>query len=402
MDKYKKYFLMNEQDVIEYVKEKIVEFKNCESLEADEIGDGNLNYVFRVKDKVTKKSVIIKQAGEQLRISSDMKLPISRGKHEYNTYVEMFKLVLDMVPKMYFYDDIMCVIAMEDMNNYRVMRNALIERNIFVNFSEQITSYLSSLLYTTEMFNSEEKKQNVVKFNNPCLCKITEDLVFSYPYCEENKTNEIIDSNKKFVKEKVFDDEVLKLEVGKLKYKFMNCTQALIHGDLHTGSIFINEDNVCIFDPEFSFFGPIGYDIGNVIANLIFAFLSNYSNDNSINNEFNEWVLNAIQSIIDKYIDKFNRLYTKANNEDMFYSTNFRDYMLEDILSDSAGYTGTEIIRRIVGMAKNKDFTIINNIDKRSRIERVGILIAKELIINREYYKDGKSYRNLIIDILEI
>lgn len=50
---------------------------------------------------------------------------------------------------------------------------------------------------------------------------------------------------------------------------FMTRAQSLIHGDLHTGSIFINEESTKVFDPEFCFYGPMGYDIGNVIANMI-------------------------------------------------------------------------------------------------------------------------------------
>lgn len=48
----------------------------------------------------------------------------------------------------------------------------------------------------------------------------------------------------------------------------MNNAQALIHGDLHSGSIFINEKGIKVIDPEFAFYGPMGYDIGNVIGNL--------------------------------------------------------------------------------------------------------------------------------------
>ena len=48
--------------------------------------------------------------------------------------------------------------------------------------------------------------------------------------------------------------------------------------------------------------------------------------------------------------------------------------MFNDILADTAGYAGTEIIRRIVGMGKNKDFTIITDLDKRGHMEQFGVL----------------------------
>ena len=73
------------------------------------------------------------------------------------------------------------------------------------------------------------------------------------------------------MKKELYEDEALKLAVAKLKFEFMNNAQALIHGDLHTGSIFVKQDSTRVFDPEFAFYGPMGYDIGNVVANMIFA-----------------------------------------------------------------------------------------------------------------------------------
>ena len=74
MADYKSYFLMKAADVPEYVRKKLPDFfsKNA-ILECKEIGDGNLNYVFRVSDKSNNKTIIIKQAGQELRISKEMK-----------------------------------------------------------------------------------------------------------------------------------------------------------------------------------------------------------------------------------------------------------------------------------------------------------------------------------------
>ena len=58
-----------------------------------------------------------------------------------------------------------------------------------------------------------------------------------------------------------------------LKNNFMNNAQALIHGDLHSGSIFINERGMKVIDPEFLSMA-MGYDIGNVIGNLFFSLVN--------------------------------------------------------------------------------------------------------------------------------
>ena len=56
---------MNENDILEYSKEKLKYFDSKNKIICREIGDGNLNYVYRVKNN--KKSVIIKQAGVHTR-----------------------------------------------------------------------------------------------------------------------------------------------------------------------------------------------------------------------------------------------------------------------------------------------------------------------------------------------
>lgn len=59
MSRFDTYFLMKEADVIEYVKAKYPDFFAPEAvLTVKEIGDGNLNYVFRVIEEATGKSII--------------------------------------------------------------------------------------------------------------------------------------------------------------------------------------------------------------------------------------------------------------------------------------------------------------------------------------------------------
>ena len=51
MSDFNTYFLMKEPDVIDYVQAKLSYFDADAPLACKEIGDGNLNYVFRVWDE---------------------------------------------------------------------------------------------------------------------------------------------------------------------------------------------------------------------------------------------------------------------------------------------------------------------------------------------------------------
>ncbi|MGI6765303.1 MAG: phosphotransferase [Anaerovoracaceae bacterium] len=94
------------------------------------------------------------------------------------------------------------------------------------------------------------------------MCEITEDLVYTEPFNDVNNRNRLFEPNKEWIVENIYGDEALRLETAKLKFEFMTNAQSLVHGDLHTGSIFIKEDSMKVIDPEFAFYGPMGYDIG--------------------------------------------------------------------------------------------------------------------------------------------
>ena len=273
MASYDTYFLMKETDVPAYVQAKYPGyFAPDAKLTVKEIGDGNLNYVFRLVDEAGK-SIIVKQAGEALRISAEMKVSTDRNRIESEILQIEDKYAPGSVPKIFGYDTVMCACAMEDLSDHRLMRYALMDHEIFPRFAEDISTFMvNTLLKTTDVaMEHKEKKAMVKSFINPELCEITEDLVLMEPYNDCNGRNLVFPPNAEFVKKELYEDDKLKLAVAKLKFEFMNNAQALIHGDLHTGSIFVKPDSTKVFDPEFAFYGPMGYDVGNVIANLIFA-----------------------------------------------------------------------------------------------------------------------------------
>lgn len=399
------YFLMREEDIESYVREKLNFFDTDAKLTCKEIGDGNLNYVFRLKDENSGKSIIIKQAGESLRISEKIKISTDRGRIESDILTLQSRYANTLVPRIYLYDPIMCAIIMEDMISHAMMRTELMQHKIFPLFSEHISDFLvNTLLMTSDIvMEHKEKKALVKKFTNPQLCEISEDLVFSEPFIDYNDRNDIFLPNKKFIEDEIYNDKTLHLEAAKLKFAFMNHAQALIHGDLHTGSIFINESHTFIFDPEFAFYGPMGYDIGNIIANMFFAYCHGDAMIEDIEKKeaFSAWVIDCIEEIIDKFIQKFKTAYQENAKDIMAIREGFMEYYLSQVLSDTAGFAGMESIRRVVGMAKNKDITSITDEAKRVRAEQMILSLAKDYILHRERFQSGKEYRKAIEKVIQ-
>lgn len=393
MKQFDKHFLMTLEDVSQYVLQSL-DFFEDEEVIVEEIGDGNINYVFRVIGKKSKKSLVIKQADILLR-SSQRPLDIDRNRIEAEILVLEGQLAPNLVPKIYKYDPIMCALIMEDISDHKNLRKALLECEIYPNLSEDMSTFLlDTLLPTTDLvMDSFEKKDLVRNYINKDMCKISEDLVFTEPYRNYKGRNVILKGNLEFVEEELYQDEKLVLEAGKLKNKFMNNAQALIHGDLHSGSIFVTKTSTKILDPEFAFYAPMGYDIGNVIGNLFFAWTNALvtRKDEDVT-EFLTWIEETIKDIVDKFKAKFLKKYDEIVTDVLAKEENFKNWYLTTVLEDTSGLAGLEIIRRVVGDAKVIDVTGIQDENQRIRAERILILLGKELIKNRDLILNGNDY----------
>lgn len=381
--KYQEHFLLDCDEVISYVKEKNLFSENAD-LTVKEIGDGNINYIFKVENKIDGKSIVLKQADKLLR-SSGRPLDLTRSKIEANILRIENDLAPHFVPEIYFYDEIMCVLAMEDISEYKNLRTDLIAGKIFPNFADNISEFLSrTLLLTTDLFmNKFEKKKNVKEFINPELCDISEYLVFTEPYDNNRNRNIITAGNEEFVENILYKNEDLHFAILKLREKFMNYSQSLIHGDLHSGSIFINEKGIKIIDPEFSFYGPMAYDIGNVIGNLYFPLYRAkfFMEDSKKKEEFINWLEKCILDIPIIFSKKCKLLWEKYSNDRLLKNKKFRDYYIENIIKDSLAYAGTEIIRRTVGDTKVLELTSLETSEKKLELERSLINKAISMII---------------------
>ena len=302
------YTTLNEKTAGEYAKTRTDLFKPDSLLECKEIGDGNLNLVFRVWDAGDHKtSVIIKQSLPHARIDKSIHAPLERALIECEMLLLHDKNCPGLAPKIYSFDREMFAIIMEDLSDHIVLRKGLIKGIVYPKLANHIGTFLArSLFFTSDLgMDPLEKKELQKKFINPDLCKITEDLVFSNPYF--NADNNRIDPEIRKRAEENWKDQTLKREVAVLKEKFMTQGQALIHGDLHTGSIFVTPESTKAFDPEFGFFGPMGFDIGAILGNLILNYASQiwHEKDASARLNFRKYLLDTFKGIWETFDSQF-------------------------------------------------------------------------------------------------
>lgn len=409
------YRQLNINTIIDYLK-TIDEMKNIFSSFDDliirEIGDGNLNFVYSITNKNNdKETVILKQSVPFLRcVGESYPLEKDRMKIEIKALNEEYKLCPNLVPKIYYFSEDMCVVIMQNLNKHKVIRGEIIEGKKFPKIAEDLTDFLSMTLFCTSDYylDSKSKKVLVKEFMNPDLCSLTENFIFTYPF-EDNETNVYNEKvNLEEIKEFQRDDK-LKIAALEMKYVFMTKSEALLHGDFHLGSFMGNETETYVIDPEFAFYGPIGFDIGKAMANFFMAYISQEYHQKRLgtnSNEFRKWLLNTAKYMLSGTLEKFKKLWIKhlEDTKPLYWnypngkkdSEKYIDITLNKIFKDSVGFAGCVLIRRTLGLAKNKDIAGIEDLTERARLDLICLKIGKEFLINRDNINNIEDVANIV------
>ncbi len=393
--RFSSHYKMEGDDIIDYVFEHSNFFDSNENLVCEEIGDGNINYVYRIFDTNTKKSLILKQADVQTRVRPDGYLNPDRSIREAEVLKLYNECAPDFSPKIIYADPVMAAIIMEDIGSYSNLRTELMAGKIFYGIEKLIVRFIvdASLPSTDLVLAYQKRFKAAAKFYNPDLCKITEDLVFTHPYKDVRQRNILLPENADWLKKKFYEDSDLIARVAALKEKFNNYPQGLIHGDLHSGSIFVKNENeeikIKIIDPEFAFYGPIAYDLGNVLAHFIFAqgyakYSPLFVDEEKQRTDFLSWLENAKNNLF-KFFHVFAKDFLVKNIKDPIYQNEiFIDNYIEKIKIDAVSFCGTELNRRIIGSAKTAEIASIKKIENRIALERDLAELGCAMILNPE------------------
>lgn len=402
------YKILNIKNILSYLQsiENIKIYFANDPLHVEEIGDGNLNFVFIIRNKKKpEKALILKQSVPYLRCVG-VEYPLSRERmtFEIRALLKYSEITPNFLPFIYHSDEKMSVVVMQFLDEHIIMRKGMIAQIIYPNFAEHISTFLAENLFKTSSLylNSSDKRELIDNFNqNKELCKLTEDFVFTFAFMEHETNDENAKNNKTAIK--LFEDMEFKTNVLKLKYKFMTQSDALLHGDLHTGSIMLNQDETFIIDPEFAFMGPFGFDIGALIGNLLMSYVSHLYVSENI--EYQKWILVLVEEILEKFENKFLSLWDSTNESSLFIEgfidkenfDIFKKEFMKNILRDTIGFAGCKMARRMFGIAGVEDVRSIEDKGSRDKAEAHVLEIAKKFVKNYEKIENFKEIKKMII-----
>ncbi|MCA1497617.1 MULTISPECIES: S-methyl-5-thioribose kinase [unclassified Bradyrhizobium] len=367
-----------------------------------EVGDGNLNLVFIVKG--ARGGIAVKQALPYVRlVGESWPLPLSRAHYEYLALSRQAQLAPDLVPAVLHHNEALALTVMELLEPHIIMRKGLVAATRYPRFVDDITTFMAQTLFFTSdlALSAAEKKEAIAAFAcNHALCKITEDLIFTDPYriAEQNRwTAPHLDGLAANLRE----DLELHVAVSRLKLKFMASPEALIHGDLHTGSIMVTDGQTRVIDPEFAFYGPMGFDIGAVLANLLMAYFASAGHERAPGERaaFEAWVLETVEQVWTEFARKFLDLWRAGGTGDAYPVSLFageqgavrleaeRKSYVQRLFADAVGFAAAKIIRRIFGLAHNIDFELIEDPRTRAVSEARAVRLARAMMVETASFR---------------
>ncbi|WP_434462417.1 S-methyl-5-thioribose kinase [Serratia plymuthica] len=351
---------------------------------ADEIGDGNLNLVFKIRDRDGVSRVIVKQALPYVRcVGESWPLTLDRARIEAETLLIHGGVCPRHTVKVLHHDPELAVMVQEDLSDHHIWRNELIKGHYYPLAAGQLAEYLAQTLFHTSDFyqTAQEKKAEVSRFTNPELCQITEDLFFTDPYIdhERNQFDEALLPQVRALR----DDTALRLAVAGLKHRFLSKAEALLHGDIHSGSIFVAEGKLKAIDAEFGFYGPIGFDVGSALGNL----LLNYCGLPGLLGPRDaaagrEQRLQDVRELWLIFADRFLALCHQQTREIALAVPGYAEQFLQQVWTDAIGYCGSELIRRTIGLAHVADLDSISDAEMRAECQRSALSLGRALIVN--------------------
>jgi 5-methylthioribose kinase len=228
---------------------------------------------------------------------------------------------------------------------------------------------------------------------NQPLLRITVDLIFAEPYFAAQRNRHTTPQLDARVRE-LRGEGAVKAAAAGFGHKFLSCPQALIHGDLHSGSVMVTAADSRVIDPEFAFYGPIGFDLGAFFANLLLSWYSQpgHGTDADDRSAYRAWILEQTRVFWTTFHDRFLALWTDCAEGDAYPKRMFggrgdepvlaraRADFMRTLFADMLGFGACKMIRRIVGFAHVLDLDGIADTTLRARCEADALAMAMVLL----------------------
>ena len=163
------------------------------------------------------------------------------------------------------------------------------------------------------------------------------------------------------------------------------------------------EDSIRVIDPEFATYGPMGFDLGMMLANLVMAYISQPAHRSPEGlASYQGWILDVIKDLVAAFNAEFSTLWHGERRGVLFPHSLFEDQQHDaslplqaktrEIWEDALGFCGIEMHRRTLTLAHNADFESIEDASFRGELEAQNLKAGARLIMERRGIADVDAF----------
>lgn len=401
--------VLDKTNLIPYLREHYPAFDTSGQVAVSAIGDdeedsqGLINYLFRARNG--QKSIIIKQARSNMRLDDDVEStdasycpPQDRNYSEYLTMKLRRAISPGCVPEVYYADRENHVFLMEDVSCLKPGRAQLAHNVMIDSLAERVADFLADIhFYTTEFYlDTGEFRELGRRFVSTGMRAIMENWLF----LRDTPTHQCPPLTQHFLPYIFADDIVVQSHI--LRHKYMNTTQAFIHSDIHTSNIFASDSQLKVIDMEYTFAGPVAYDLGYFLASLVSQYCSAVFRPFPSEKEradFKQYLLASIYNLVDRYQKRFAAHWDDEAKEVYRACPGFRDAFLAGIVPDTAGYAAMPMFTLCVSsFGFTQEFEVIE--DERLKLHALQLhcSLGRRFLMNRE---NIRTPRDMVTTVLE-
>jgi 5-methylthioribose kinase len=227
-------------------------------------GDGNMNCVLRIETET--RSFIIKQSRGYVEKYPQVLAPADRVLTEGAFYrkIAIVKGVQEIMPKLLGVDRVNNLIALEDLgksNDYTILYD--LKQKIQEGELQQLVNYLNGLHQSFQKTVVDDELENTE------MRKLNYEHIFEYPFREENGFDlDTVQEGLQAVAMPYKKDSELKQKIERLGSLYLSKGKYLLQGDYYPGSWLKTAEGIKVIDPEFCFYGLREFDLGVFLAHM--------------------------------------------------------------------------------------------------------------------------------------
>lgn len=232
--------------------------------EIEAAGDGNINWVRRLRSHVSGRTVVVKHARPALEKFPEYETSTERIVYE-NRYYEVAREHDDeeVCPRILWFDEARRLLVLEDLGGAERLDAALLRGAPVDDGLQTIARFLGRIHAATANDDSFR-----ARFANGDIQRLHGDHIFALPYEGDGfPVPDGVENRARAIRQSTAIGEIADAAYR----RYLEPRGALVHADVQPGNILLRHDGPTLLDAEIAHVGDPTFDVGTLLAHVWLA-----------------------------------------------------------------------------------------------------------------------------------